>query len=330
MFFPLRPLTVLFLAATVGFSAFNNSAQAEVVVHSSDGYDVHISVVPIAIIPSTYSCLWDYTYHVQLSYTVTFTGSGAPGSLWTLQGDVGCGSTTQFFDLPNGPASGTVNSAAAWRSASDCATATVASLDCTDITVWISGPGIPYHSINIPTSTLPITLVDFSATPDNGQVRLDWATASEQDNAYFTVERSADASSFTPVLQQPGAVNSSSMLYYSAMDDSPLPGLSYYRLRQTDINGTTSFSPVVVVNNPGAQADALAISPNPSSGENIQLPASTVGKTVQIRSMTGQLLYSAQLTGSLLQCPPIGTGVFLLQAIDPVSGRSEQCLMVRR
>ncbi|MBS1546553.1 MAG: T9SS type A sorting domain-containing protein [Bacteroidetes bacterium] len=318
------------LAASFFCTAFNNSAQAEVVVHSSNGYDVHISVVPIAIIPNTYSCPWGYTYRVQLSYTVTFTGPGAPASLWVLQGTVGCGSTSQFFNLPNSPSSGTVNSAAAWRSVSDCATATVASLDCTDVNVEISGPGIPYQIITIPGSTLPITLVDFSAMPDNGQVRLDWATASEQDNAYFTVERSADAATFAPVLQQPGAVNSSSMLYYSALDGSPLPGLSYYRLRQTDINGTTSYSPVVVVDNHGAAAGALAISPNPSSGETIQLPASAVGKTVQIRSMTGQLLYTVQFTGSVLQCPPIGTGIFLLQATDPVSGRSEQCLMVRR
>ncbi len=94
---------------------------------------------------------------------------------------------------------------------------------------------------------LPIELMYFVARPEGAQVKLEWATASERDNAHFTVERSADGLVFENVLQRPGAGNSSSVITYDDLDRAPLPGVSYYRLRQTDSNGESTVSPVVAV-----------------------------------------------------------------------------------
>ena len=94
---------------------------------------------------------------------------------------------------------------------------------------------------------LPITLVEFSARPEGSVVRLDWVTASEQNNAFFTVERSRDGIQFEHVLDVTGALNSSSTLNYTELDPTPYGGLSYYRLRQTDTDGTSTLSPVVPV-----------------------------------------------------------------------------------
>ncbi|MCB9178779.1 MAG: T9SS type A sorting domain-containing protein [Flavobacteriales bacterium] len=94
---------------------------------------------------------------------------------------------------------------------------------------------------------LPITLLRFTAEPEGNMVRLDWLTASEQDNALFTVERSRDAINFEEVLNVPGALNSSTLLAYSELDRAPYPGLSYYRLRQTDTDGSSTYSNVVSV-----------------------------------------------------------------------------------
>ncbi|MCB0767942.1 MAG: T9SS type A sorting domain-containing protein, partial [Flavobacteriales bacterium] len=94
---------------------------------------------------------------------------------------------------------------------------------------------------------LPITLLRFTAQPEGDMVRLDWLTASEQDNALFTVERSRDAMAFEEVLNVPGALNSSTLLAYSELDRAPYPGLSYYRLRQTDTDGSSTYSNVVSV-----------------------------------------------------------------------------------
>src|SRR5690606_36075626 len=137
-----------------------------------------------------------------------------------------------FFDLPNGPSSGTVLSSNSYRNAPDCETANALTLGCNTVNIEIEGPGIGSQHVLINAATLPITLVSFQAEAAAGAVYLAWATATEQDNAQFTVERSADAQQFTPVLHLPGAGNSGQMPHYTATDDAPLPGVSYYRLRQ--------------------------------------------------------------------------------------------------
>ncbi|MBK8948693.1 MAG: hypothetical protein IPM68_07475 [Flavobacteriales bacterium] len=81
---------------------------------------------------------------------------------------------------------------------------------------------------------MPVELLSFQAIPVNAQVRLRWATATELNNAYFTVERSPDGLLWAPVLMVPGAGDSQSEQQSVALDDRPLPRLSYYRLRQTD------------------------------------------------------------------------------------------------
>jgi hypothetical protein len=110
---------------------------------------------------------------------------------------------------------------------------------------------------------LPIELLSFSARALDAGVRTEWSTATEQDNAFFTVERSSDARHFMAVGEIAGAGNSSALLHYSWLDARPLPGLSYYRLRQTDINGVSSLSPMVAVRMAGpdltVRADGSAL-----------------------------------------------------------------------
>ena len=97
------------------------------------------------------------------------------------------------------------------------------------------------------TEPLPVELLYFNATASGNVVNLNWATASESNNDYFTVERSKDAQQFEAVLQRDGAGNSNAVLNYSDVDPEPFEGLSYYRLKQTDFNGEFSYSEVVPV-----------------------------------------------------------------------------------
>ena len=97
------------------------------------------------------------------------------------------------------------------------------------------------------TNPLPITLVSFTGKAEGDVVRLEWVTASEQNNSHFTVERSRDGIAFEDILMVPGAGNSQSMLYYHDLDRSPYDGINYYRLRQTDHDGTTETSGMISV-----------------------------------------------------------------------------------
>jgi len=108
---------------------------------------------------------------------------------------------------------------------------------------------------------LPMTLLNFDAKSNSDHIAITWATISENNNEYFTVEKSKDATNFEPVGIVKGAGNSNELLQYSLNDYSPFAGVSYYRLKQTDFDGKFTYSDMVAVdfNN----ADEFAVYPNP-------------------------------------------------------------------
>jgi hypothetical protein len=96
---------------------------------------------------------------------------------------------------------------------------------------------------------LPIELLSFDAQLKGKEVHLSWSTASEKDNDFFTIEKTRDGNEFTFVTKQTSKVgNSSTVTDYNDIDREPYRGLSYYRLGQTDYDGTTTFSDLVPVN----------------------------------------------------------------------------------
>jgi hypothetical protein len=113
-------------------------------------------------------------------------------------------------------------------------------------------------------TSLPIELLAFNATPVGEKVLLEWATATEQDNDHFTIERSSDGHGWEDIGQLPGAGNSVSWLSYNFDDRTPLGGMSYYRLRQTDNDGSSTWSSTVAVRI--AEGDGTVIFPNPNNG----------------------------------------------------------------
>ncbi|MEO7082053.1 MAG: hypothetical protein ABIY71_11020, partial [Flavobacteriales bacterium] len=131
---------------------------------------------------------------------------------------------------------------------------------------------------------LPIELLSFTAVPVDSRVDLRWSTASEQNNDHFTVERSTDAISFAPVLQVPGAGNSQQIINYADEDRSPLNGLSYYRLRQTDLDGTTVVSDAVPVFFSGKGEQPLIVLYG--SGEVYLQHSFTAGSSFEVMDLT--------------------------------------------
>ena len=87
-------------------------------------------------------------------------------------------------------------------------------------------------------SPLPIELIDFSATCEDGRVNVKWSTASETNNAFYSVMRSKDAQVWEKVKDVVGAENSVNTLAYEIWDSEPYAGVSYYKLVQTDMDGT--------------------------------------------------------------------------------------------
>lgn len=105
--------------------------------------------------------------------------------------------------------------------------------------------------IRIIAKPLPVSLLDFTVVlnKNNNAVDVNWKTASEKDNDYFTIERSIDGHTFEPIKNINGAGNSNTILKYYFTDENPVTGTSYYRLKQTDFNGDFTRSKVKIINN---------------------------------------------------------------------------------
>ena len=151
---------------------------------------------------------------------------------------------------------------------------------------------------------LPIELLSFDAIKREDKVQLLWSTATEINNDFFTIERSTDLENWEVVDIVNGAGNSSTVLNYETWDENPLPGRSYYRLKQTDFDGSFEYSEarLVTFNDPGLGL-AIRVIPNPSSGDvNISInsgKSSQVG--VHLLDATGKVIRQMTLnseTGS--------------------------------
>jgi len=122
-------------------------------------------------------------------------------------------------------------------------------------------PGFSGFTFSDGGNPLPVELVTFEGQPTNGQVLLSWTTATEVNSKSFTVEHSRDAGSFQAIGTVAAAGSSTRVLEYALVDQQPFAGLNYYRLRQTDLDGTEAFSEIITVR--FAQAGPDAVFPMP-------------------------------------------------------------------
>ena len=169
------------------------------------------------------------------------------------------------------------------------------------------------HSVSNP---LPVELLSFTAVPASTMVDLYWSTASEKDNAFFTVERSADADRFVPLLQVPGAGNSQAVLHYRSEDPHPLDGLSYYRLRQTDSDGTSKVSAAVPVFFRGEAHGLTVLYDGNGAWLQHHFPA---GSTYAVMDATGRVLLSGRVEheGPMrIPADHLASGTYLIRITD--------------
>ncbi len=165
---------------------------------------------------------------------------------------------------------------------------------------------------------LPISLVEFTAQVKDQKVLLKWITETEINNAYFTIERSQDLSQWQEIAHQIGAGNSNKVIHYQDLDLNPLSGISYYRLKQTDFDGTFSYSDPVSVNL-SSNASAWSVYPNPSNGQ-IQLARSlSIATEAYLMDLSGRRLHTWSIPKGdevqTLEFPTLPAGTYFL-AVD--------------
>ncbi|HYV91368.1 MAG TPA: T9SS type A sorting domain-containing protein [Chitinophagales bacterium] len=165
------------------------------------------------------------------------------------------------------------------------------------------------------TAILPIQLISFSGEAKNDKVMLNWNTASELNNAYFTIGRSDDGTSFIPIITEKGAGVSTQSLSYLAYDLHPLQGKNFYRLSQTDYNGTTIVFQTIEVTMGNPPVKIPTLFPNPTSGvvhiENID---PSLACSITVSNLLGQEVEKLnEIPEAVLDLRSLRRGIYLLR-----------------
>ena len=184
---------------------------------------------------------------------------------------------------------------------------------------------------------LPVELILFSATAKARQgVALHWETASEKNSQSFIVERSIDGKAFRDLRTVAAAGSSLVRITYDFMDEQPLPGTNYYRLRQVDLDGTATYSPVRNAKWGAASGEELAVYPGRSAQEwvvSTALPAETLmpgPAAVQVFDALGRLQNvpcpadAIQAGHWALDLRSLPTGVYIVRLITTAGSFSQR------
>lgn len=142
--------------------------------------------------------------------------------------------------------------------------------------------------------SLPIELLSFSGYHEENKNQLIWTTASEINNHFFTLERSTDGSNFSEIGIIPGAGYSTSVREYDFEDCTAEGNYNYYRLKQTDYDGRSSYSNIILIRS--RAGDVPKVFPNPAKDlVKIDLTNHSEAALVQLVNMNGVSIYSAAL-----------------------------------
>lgn len=235
---------------------------------------------------ATVTLSWDNLYSCGVTIPADLRVARWDGAKWADHGNAP-------LNLTGNSAAGTLNSSSAITSFSP-------------FTLASAGTANP----------LPVELIAFDAICEDGNVNMNWSTASEHNNAYFTIERSLDAVNWENMVSSDGAGNSTQLLQYNWMDAEPIRAPRYYQLKQTDFDGAFTYSEMVYVKDCSIADNSLTILPNPAS-EYVQLSLSN-GKIMsfQVMDSRGQVVaeehFKEQASFYDLAIATIQPGVYLV------------------
>jgi hypothetical protein len=169
------------------------------------------------------------------------------------------------------------------------------------------------YSYTIGDFPLPVELTDFTATAvKNLDAALLWHTAQEKNNDHFDVERSLNGTNFVKIGEVKGQGSKTTVTEYALTDAGIGPkakGLVYYRLKQVDTDGETSYSPVRTVTFTTTLVPAITLFPNPATtGTQLDLTQLPTGRyQVSVIDATGRIVLNTTLEAGLAHALDLNT-----------------------
>lgn len=165
-------------------------------------------------------------------------------------------------------------------------------------------------------SLLSISLLSFTGYCDNQNSVLQWSTATEIDNDYFTIERSHNGTAWTIVGRVDGVGNSSTQQSYSLIDMDDNKEITYYRLKQTDFDKTYEYSNIIALNICNSnKINHFSIYPNPSTGKvNLLFNGNTSEiKSIDVFNSQGKNVYSTIGFQSMIDLSNTIHGIYFIR-----------------
>jgi hypothetical protein len=168
--------------------------------------------------------------------------------------------------------------------------------DATNTVNWVGLNSFGAFSVASPTS-LPIELKEFTGRQQGEVNVLNWVTLSELNNDRFEIQRSSDGAEFEIIGVVNGQGTTNRISRYEFTDLNPLTGRNYYRLRQVDFDGKSSFSKVILITLSDLNI-FVTISPNPVSHQaRIVISGLSAGVTswLEVCDLNGKIIRSVEL-----------------------------------
>jgi hypothetical protein len=189
-------------------------------------------------------------------------------------------------------------------------------------------------------TALPVELVTFEATPENGNVQLRWVTVTETSNAGFDVQRRLSDSGWSTLTRVAGAGTTTESRSYRFTDDTlPYEAASIeYRLRQVDVGGKVSVTePVSVDLTTTDQLELLGTYPNPTqtrAAVRFAVPDDVEDARLVLFDLLGRQVRSLAVTGSgrqktTLDTDGLATGTYFLRLTAGGHVRTTKLTVVR-
>lgn len=201
---------------------------------------------------------------MQLSVTGSFSGlTGNTTACHVHQAPAGSGGGVTFglTLTPSGTTAGDFNGSGTLDAGEE--TALLANGMYVNVHTTFAGGGEIRGQILLQNTT-PVEMSFFNAANENGIAKLQWATLSELNNAYFEIQHSLNGKDFSTIDIMEGNGTTFETSYYDYTHETPANGVNYYRLRQVDFDEKYEFSDVVSV---AIEKSELALYPNPASSQ---------------------------------------------------------------
>lgn len=273
-------------------------------------------------IPATLDTV-SFVHYWQIDRTLTSSGAASQSNLTAASVQLYYDVNDGVYNASNLRVAKTITTGTAWNNMGGTGTANYTG----SITSTVNFTSFCKFTLSAAVAAiwnpLPVELLSFHAKACGADVCLDWSTATETNNDFFTIEKTKDGQKYETAGITDGAGNSAHVRNYVMTDLQPYAGESYYRLKQTNFDGSSTYSELVPVDF-SASGLSIDIYPNPSDGQELNLVTGPAAQdiTITVYDMSGQRIYNGIIPAgkSGMYTPELAgrlaPGIYLLRAVS--------------